>query len=304
MLTNIITKAHKILLIGFLLGSFSTFSQGLDSVVVEISIDSTTVKSIQSDKGKVTGVAVSPAHFHLSIKPGEERTIKITVTNNTSKQNSFKISMVDFDMNSNGKSMFLPPSLDRPYSLSRWSTVAPTFIDLGVGEKKQISVNIIVPITEEGKKAAWTIVMVEQQVPRDLLDPTDKDGGTVAFGVVPTYAFGVFVYQNPPNVDNNNVDITNFKFNKLDSINNIKISAKNIGDGIAYCMAYVDVTNISTGYQKRLLVKRFTIVPGLEREFRFRLPQDLPKGEYIAVGVIDYKNAEEIKAAKTKFIIE
>jgi hypothetical protein len=307
MLKNIIKKNHKVLLLSFLLGSFSSYSQNsnvTDSINVEVSIDSTTIKSIETDKSKVTGVAVSPAHFHLSIKPGEEKTITITVTNNTAKQNSFKISMVDFDMNSAGKSMFLPPSTDREYSLSRWSTVAPTFIELAVGEKKQISVNIVVPITEEGQKAAWTIVMVEQQVPRDLLDPTDKDGGTVAFGVVPTYAFGVFVYQNPPNVDNNNVDITNFKFNKVDSLYNIKINAKNIGDGIAYCMAYVDITNISTGFQKRLLVKRFTIVPGLEREFRFRLPNDLPKGDYIAVGVIDYKNAEEIKAAKTKFIIE
>ena len=57
--------------------------------------------------------------------------------------------------------------------------------------------------------------MVEQQVPRDKLDPTDGEGGTVAFGVVPTYAFGIFVYQNPPNVDNNNVEITNFKYNEM-----------------------------------------------------------------------------------------
>ncbi len=304
MIRNVFIKIQRTILLVFLLTSFSTFSQDLDSIHVEISIDSTSEKTIKKETGKVTGVAVSPAHFHLSVQPGEEKTVKITVTNNTSKQNSFKISMVDFDMNSAGKSMFLPPSPDRPYSLSRWSTVAPTFIDLAAGEKKQISVNIVVLNTEEGKKAAWTIVMVEQQIPRDLLDPTDKDGGTVAFGVVPTYAFGVFVYQNPPNVDNNNVDITNFKFNKLDSLYNIEISAKNIGDGIAYCMAYVDITNISTGFQKRLLVKRFTIVPDLEREFRFRLPENLPKGDYIAVGVIDYKNAEEIKAAKTKFSIE
>lgn len=294
----------------FILSVFSGFSQDVDSTLVSDSVnvnvanDSIPKTINSSTNGKVTGVAVSPAHFHLSINPGEEKTIKITVTNNTDKKNSFKVSMVDFDMNSGGKAMFLPPSADREYSLSRWCTVAPTFIELEAGEKKKVSVNIVVPANEDGKKAAWTIVMVEQQVPRDRLDPTDSEGGTVAFGVIPTYAFGIFVYQNPPNVDNNNVEITNFKYNEADSLSNIEIKANNIGDGIAYCVAYVDITNLTTGYQKRLLVKRFTIVPKLEREFRFTLPDDLPKGDYLAVGVIDYKNADEIKAAKTKFTIK
>ena len=301
----------KTVVLLFLCSTFSVFSQKndsipvADSIEVEVSIDSTTqTNNSSSESGKVTGVAVSPAHFHLSINPGEEKTIKITITNNTDKQNSFKVSMVDFDMNSAGKSMFLPPSTDRPYSLSRWSTVAPSFVELAPGEKKKVSMNIVVPATEEGQKAAWTVVMVEQQVPRELLDPTDNGGQTVAFGVVPTYAFGVFVYQNPPNVNNNNVEITGFKYNAQDSLSYMTINAKNIGDGIAYATAYIDVTNLTTGFQQRLLVKRFTIVPGLEREFRFGLPNDLPKGDYVAVGVIDYKNADEIKAAKTKFTIE
>lgn len=300
----------KSLVFTLFLSTFSIFSQDLDSIPsvdsVEVNISNDTIPQTSSEtqNGKVTGVAVSPAHFHLSINPGEEKTIKITVTNNTNKKNSFKIGMVDFDMNSGGKAMFLPPSADRSYSLSRWSTIAPTYIELEAGEKKQVSVNIAIPLTEEGKKAAWTIVMIEQQVPRDKLDPTDNESGTVAFGVVPSYAFGIFVYQNPPNVDNNNVEISNFKYNTADSLSNIAINAENVGDGIAYCVAYVDITNLTTGYQKRLLVKRFTIVPGIEREFRFSLPKDLPKGDYVAVGVIDYKNAEEIKAAKTKFTIK
>jgi hypothetical protein len=122
--------------------------------------------------------------------------------------------------------------------------------------------------------------------------------------VVPTYAFGVFVYQNPPNVNTNNVAITGFESHVQDSVRYMTVNAKNIGDGIAYATAYVDVTNLTTGFQKRLLVKRFTIVPGLEREFRFGLPDELPKGDYVAVGVIDYKNADEIKAARTKFTIK
>ena len=292
----------------FLITTNLTYSQ-VDSISIDTSASlNTSIDTTKIDKTKemdsVSGVAVSPSHVHLNLKPGEEKDVKITITNSTNKRNSFKISMVDFDMNQAGKSMFLPPDPNRPYSLSRWSSIAPTFIELGPGEKKKVSVKVSIPTTEEGNKAAWTIVMVEQQVPRERLDPSDNGGETVAFGVVPTFAFGVFVYQNPPTVDNNNVEITNFKFEKMDTLNSMNIQAKNAGDGIAYCVSYVDLTNITTGFQKRLLVKRFTIVPGLERVFKFVIPKDLPKGDYVAVGVIDYKNADEIKAAKTKFKID
>ena len=292
----------------FLITTNLTYSQ-VDSISIDTSASlNTSIDTTKIDKTKemdsVSGVAVSPSHVHLNLKPGEEKDVKITITNSTNKRNSFKISMVDFDMNQAGKSMFLPPDPNRPYSLSRWSSIAPTFIELGPGEKKKVSVKVSIPTTEEGNKAAWTIVMVEQQVPRERLDPSDNGSETVAFGVVPTFAFGVFVYQNPPTVDNNNVEITNFKFEKMDTLNSMNIQAKNAGDGIAYCVSYVDLTNITTGFQKRLLVKRFTIVPGLERVFKFVIPKDLPKGDYVAVGVIDYKNADEIKAAKTKFKID
>ena len=285
-----------------------TYSQ-VDSIAIDTSASvNTSIDTTKMDKTKgmdsVSGVAVSPSHVHLNLKPGEEKDVKVTITNSTDKTNSFKISMVDFDMNQAGKSMFLPPDPNRLYSLSRWSSIAPTFIELGPGEKRKVSIKVSIPETEDGNKAAWTIVMVEQQVPRERLDPSDNGGETVAFGVVPTFAFGVYLYQNPPTVDNNNVEIIGFKHEDKDSLNTISIKANNAGDGIAYCVSYVDLTNVTTGFQKRLMVKRFTIVPGLERSFKFLVPSDIPKGDYVAVGVIDYKNADEIKAAKTKFKID
>ena len=82
------------------------------------------------------------------------------------------------------------------------------------------------------------------------------------------------------------------------------IEATNAGDGIAYCTSYIDLTNLSTGEQQRIPVKRFTIVPGIKREFRFIIPNGIPKGTYGAIGVIDYEDAPEIQAAKLKFQVE
>ena len=200
-----------------------------------------------------------------------------------------------------GKALFFRAG---KYSLSKWLNISPTFIEIKPGEKKEVRFTVSVPSDSSGKKSAWNIIMIEQEEPRKTLEPAKKGSGTVALGVIPTFAFGVFVYQNPPNVISNNVEITNFTFIQKDSINIIQIEASNKGDGIAFCTSYVDLTNLDNGKQQRLSVKRFTVVPELIRDFTFVLPKSLEKGKYLAIGVLDYENSEEIQAAKTNFEIK
>ena len=65
--------------------------------------------------------------------------------------------------------------------------------------------------------------MIEQEAPRNNLVNTRKDGNTVAFGIVPTFAFGIFAYQNPPNVLTNNIEFTEFQFLENDAVNKLLI---------------------------------------------------------------------------------
>ena len=249
------------------------------------------------------GVSVSPAHFHLTQKLGEAKTYKISVHNDTKIAKQFKVNIYDFNMNGKGKTSFMAPGNGK-YSLAKWINISPTFIELKPGEKKEVKFTVSVPNNEAGEKSAWSVIMLEQESPRKTLEPPSKGDGTVALGVIPTYAFGVFVYQNPPNVATNKVEIINFSFAEKDTAQMITIEAKNIGDGIAFCTSYIDLTNLKTGQQERLTVKTFTIVPELIRDFIFVLPKNLKKGNYLAIGVLDYENSEEIQAAKLNFEIK
>lgn len=274
---------------------------------VEIGNDSITVTPNSSNvetREKVTGVAVSPAHFHLAINPGEQKTIKVKVSNSTNRQNSFKMSLVDFEQNSEGKTLFKAPSDSSKYGLSKWTNLAPTFVQLAPMQKKDITMVINVPEGAEGEKAGWCILMVEQEEPKEALEISGGNKDVIGFGVKPTFAFGVYIYQNPPNVNNTNVEIIDFKHHQKDSLNGISIRTTNKGDGIAYCTSYIDITNFDTGAQERLTVKRFTILPGVTRDFKFRLDPKFKSGNYGAIGVIDYEGAAEIQAAKMKFKIE
>ena len=255
----------------------------------------------KSTARKSTGVSVSPAHFHFNHKPGEVKSYDITVNNNTSVPKQFNVNMYDFNMNGKGKSSFLPAGQGK-YSLSNWLSVSPSFVELKAFEKKLIKVTVSVPNTDAGNKAAWSILMVEQVAPRKSLINTNSSNNTVALGVVPTFAFGIFAYQNPPNVIDNRIEFRDFQLKDADANKSLYLEVQNTGDGIAYCTSYIDLTNLDTGVQQRLKVKKFTIVPDLVRDFSFSL-KGLGKGKYLAVGVLDYENSEEIQAAKLEFEI-
>lgn len=250
---------------------------------------------------KTTGVSVSPSHFHFNLKKGDIKTYDITINNSTSTKKEFNINVYDFNMNGKGKSSFLPAG-EGKYSLAKWLTVSPTFVELKANEIKKVKVTLAVPNSDEGRKAAWSILMVEQQAPRTNLLNTSRDGNTIALGIVPTFAFGIFAYQNPPNVLTNKIEFRNFFLKDTKNGKALYIEVENQGDGIAYCTSYIDLTNLETGDQQRLTVKNFTIVPDLIRDFNFKLP-DLPKGKYLAIGVLDYDSAEEIQAARMEFEI-
>ncbi|MDB9775015.1 DUF916 domain-containing protein [Vicingaceae bacterium] len=271
------------------------------TLVTHLSKAQKTADTSPSGDSKSQGISVSPAHFHLSIEPGDQKTKKIAVTNNTDKTQLFQVKVYDFNMNGKGKSSFIPKG-EGEYSLSKYMNISPTFFEVASGEKKEFSYTVSIPDSDEGNRAAWSVIMIEQAEPKKELSPIKKSAGTIALGVIPTYAFGVYIYQNPPNVSVNKVEITDFAFTTDQGSNFINIETKNIGDGIAYCNSYVDLINNETGEQRRLEVKRFTIVPSLIRDFKFQLPE-LQNGSYTAIGVLDFENAEEIQAAKMQFTI-
>ena len=252
---------------------------------------------------RATGVAVSPSRLRMSASPGETIVQKIKITNDTPQPNSFKLSFQDFDMNGLGKSSFLPAG-EGHYSLAQWATISPSFVELAPGEKTEVTLTLALPNTEAARKAAWSILMVEQTAEKRSLDLPNPGSDNVAFGIIPTFAFGVFLYQNPPNVINNSVEITDFRLSaEKQNENLLNFKIENTGDGIAYCTSYIELTNLSNGTERKLPVKQFTILPDLIREFKFSLPQDLSPGRYSAVGVLDFGHTEEIQAAELEFEI-
>ncbi len=258
--------------------------------------------SIPDSAFKDMGVSVSPSSMHLNIKPGTTVVKEIKIVNDTRNVNKFKIGFNDFEMNNAGKPV-TPSQNECKYCLSKYISVSPSYIELKPGDEVKVKLNIAIPDSDYAYKSLWTIVTIDQVKDRPPLD-LENHPNRLSMGVIPSMGFGVYVYQNPPNVKVNKINIDKFVYTEKDGKRFFYLNVKNVGDGISYCTSYVSITNLNTGDQKKMNVKNFTILPQFIREFKIELPADLLPGMYNAVGVVDFGSEEEMIAAQANFEVK
>ncbi|MDB9989881.1 DUF916 domain-containing protein [Flavobacteriales bacterium] len=249
------------------------------------------------------GVAVAPSSMRFRVKPGSVEKKYLTVTNDTYKSYKFSLSFADIEMGRNGKVGQLPVGQIAEFGLSRWISASPNFIELAPGEKKKIEITLDVPDEEKSIRAGWCIGMLDEANERKKIVGNPDEKG-FSMGVVPTFGFGIYFYQNPPSLDVSDVEIRDFSFSYDEESKYVHLLVKNIGKGISRSKAYIELNDLKTGYYEKMDLKVFNILPGREREFDFKLPGDLPKGHYSIMGVLDFGSEEEIKAASKEIIIK
>lgn len=249
------------------------------------------------------GVAVSPSNMRFRTKPGKIETKNLTITNDTYNSYQFKILFHDTEMGREGQVVQLATDKFSKYSLSKWITANPNFIELKPGEKQEVEITIKVPANEEGNRAAWCMAIVDHVIQREeiIQDPNSEN---ISVGISPSFGFGVYIYQNPPSLSVNEVEILDFSFTYDDDNKYVHLLTKNLGKGIAKAKVYIELNELNTGFEEKLDLQVFNILPEQEREFDFLLPGKMPKGRYSIMGVLDFGSEEELKAASKEIIIQ
>jgi len=252
------------------------------------------------DLGETTA-KVSPSLVQSNADEGNIQSREVMITNNTPDSQKYHVRYQDFELTPDGRTTFLEAG-SCEQSLSDYIRIEPDEIELDPGETAGIQLTVSVPEGKEFNNAAWGVVMIEQagEQPDTGTDPIMETGEK---GLVSTLAYSVWVYQNPPKAENRHVDITNFIVGNKSKNKGFYLKVKNKGDGISVCKAYVEITNLATGEQILVEGKHYTILPGTRQTLLFELDEDLPKGNYNAVGVLDYSN-QEMVATELEFKID
>lgn len=270
--------------------------------------DSKNVTVAGSDKQTIdpskdfVGLSVSPSTLHFNLPSGSSKTMEVKVKNDTKKKYTFQASFSDFIMGTNGKPVGQKNGANK-FGLSQWATISPSYFEMEPGETKKVTVSINVPAGSESNHAAWTVLMLDEVTQRPPMN-VNGSTNTIALGIKPSVGFGVYVYQNPPDLSLEKIEIEQFSYKDTTDRRQLKMSATNAGDGIGFCTSYVELTNLATGLQEKLKVQKFTILPGFDRVFYYDLPKSLAPGKYSAVGVVDTNNPDQVTAAELEFNVD
>lgn len=250
------------------------------------------------------GVAVAPSTMYFRAKPGKSETVYLTITNDQKRSEKFKISFQDFTMGNDGKTSPVPFGQQAPYGLSPYIVAAPTLVELKAGEKRKVAITVAMPETDQAYRASWTLLMVDRVTDKKYLAPEKEDDKSMTMGVIPTFGFGVYVFQNPPNVKINKVEITKFNFTYNDSSKFVSLQVKNSGDGMGFCKSYVEITNTKTGKVEKDLLRQFVVFPGADRSFDFTVPGKIAKGKYSVMLVLDFGSKEQLEVAEAEVTVQ
>jgi hypothetical protein len=255
------------------------------------------------DSNKITdmGVAVAPSTMRFHCKPGKTQKMNLTLTNDTYQKNSFKLTFSDVTMNGQGKISPVPTGQYEKFGLSKYVSASSNFVELMPGEQKKVEIIVTLPDEPNAYFPYWGLLMVDEVKERDFIVPDMAGQDGMGMGVIPTYGFGIYIYQNPPNVSTSKVEIDDYNFNADDETSYVYLKVKNVGDGIGTCKAYIDLNNFNTGKTERLQIKTFNVMPGASREMNIQFPGKLPSGHYSAMLVLDFGSDEELEAAEIEF---
>jgi len=247
------------------------------------------------------GVSVSPSSIRFDAKPGASQSKVLRINNDTDVERTFRIASQDYlasDINRDAAESQVPEGYK--YGLSKWTFITPSLVTLKPGEKAQINILLDIPSDDENAHAAWSIIIVDEVKERGELNIPNAGDNAMGMGIVPSMGFGIFVYQNPPNMKLTEIELTGYKIDA--ALQNIYMRAQNEGNGIGFCTYYVELLNMATGETIKVPAQTATILPGTTREFKLQLPA-LPRGSYNAMGVLDFGSRECVETADIDFAV-
>ncbi len=283
------------------------FNQIVKSQSTKDSINNVTNKTTKNleEKGQeASGVSISPSIIRFNAKAGTIQTKTFKVNNYTSRKMTFQIFFQDYGLDIDGKTE-IAKKPESKYSLSKFLNLSQNFIELKPGELKVITITASIPNSESGYIAMWTNLIIDEVNERGKLEVPNNNSNTIALGISTGIGFMIQVSQNPPNVILNDIEILKLSHIRKEKKHNIlNLIVKNKGDGIGYCLYYLELTNLATGKTRKFRVNQFGVLPGYEKEINFSLPPDLPKGKYAGIAVIDFGDIVALQTAEIEFEVD
>lgn len=240
-----------------------------------------------------SGISVSPPRTYFTLNPGESDRKKILVTNVSDVSTlELSISFNDWKYDNYGSNVVSDPST-LSISAAKWITVlSGNVFKLGPKESKEIEVLMQVPDKINSENIHTAMMYITQTNP---VEGKNKSGENIKISI----RTGVKIYQRLNIGRNQDIDFTDFKFDKEN--NQLILNIQNDGNVWSEGTIKNELINQETGKQTSLKDVVFYSLPNDKRIVLMPLPEDLEKGNYIVTATLALDEVENIKIAELSF---
>lgn len=262
------------------------------------------------------GFQVSPGKVFFQQAAGQPATQPVTITNSTPNPLVLQCSFSDWIRDSMGDKKYAAPGF-YPTSNSNFLKVVPESFSLTPGESKVVEVSLLVPSGSD-KAVTNSMLFITQINEKDLAQKDKNKQAMMLFRI----QIGVHIYNEPPQLQNKNIEIEDVVLLKSsikiakpgsatvkrDSVTvlqqQMKAYIQNKGDLIAEGSVRFELTHQKTLKEFKPEPVPFNSLPGDKLVLARVLPADLPKGKYSVVTIADFGTDQPLKVAETEIEIQ
>lgn len=236
-----------------------------------------------------SGLSVSPARlfFHSADK---SRTQHITLTNTVDRPVRWLLSVQDWDRDSLGRKRFFDAGA-LPHSCAAWLQIVPNEIE--VPAKGQVMVAVTFQGAVPERRSLHAMVMINEAPRNGALEKGSKKAS-----IEVKAAFAIHVYA-VNDAGSKSLEIENFRYDAAGIA--LELSLRNTGEQPLDTKIDITVTDRNSNREWKLPEASSATLPGAYRSSRFALPDDMPKGNYMAIGTLDCGDDLPLKVAELSF---
>jgi hypothetical protein len=238
---------------------------------------------------------VDPPTRVLSAEPGGTVAAAVRVTNPTDRPMRLRLYRSDWDLDSSGQFRFMPPD-SSPSSASGWVTVEDTVIELEPQDTDDVEYFVEAP-ADAAPGTHRTVLFFESE-------PGEPEPGQLGASVA--VRVGHIVYANVPPTESAGA-ITGI-FGERGSGDRdpyrLFVQYANTGNAVHAVSGELSVRDASGRAVIEAPIDRSVVLPGSDRSFDIDLFGPLDPGNYTALVVLDYGDAEQEVAGTYDFALE
>jgi hypothetical protein len=239
-------------------------------------------------------LGVHPTILEYKLPAGQSESQVIHLSNGSAVKKQYRIYLNDWLRDSTGGHAYYRPDT-LPQSISKWISIDKNFVEMEPGQSADLTVKLSLPDEAAFNEAMkWSMLFIETV--------EEQASDAVKGAQVRNHLrIGIHIYQTPPALNEKSVKV--FDLSPVpDTKNEYRLLCQNTGKVMLECRSYLELASLADGTKTKIEVNEFPLFPGQPRYVNFELPNDLPKGKYSALGVLDA--GEDVSLEAVESVIE